>query len=116
MEGEQIGHCRFERHAFGDFDIDRWREDVELITPVLARIIKSNSNLVMANKVYVDDLTHMYNKRKLSEQMGKLFKQFKRGDKELHIAMIDIDKFKVLNDTCGHPVGDQILKQTAVIL
>ena len=116
VEGEQIGHCRFERHAYGDFDIDQWREDVELITPVLARIIKSNSNLVLANKVYIDDLTQMYNKRKLNEQMGKLFKQLKRGDKELHIAMIDIDKFKILNDTYGHPVGDEILKQTAVIL
>jgi diguanylate cyclase (GGDEF)-like protein len=116
VEGEQIGHCRFERHAYGDFDIDKWREDVELITPVLARIIKSNSNLVLANKVYIDDLTQMYNKRKLNEQMGKLFKQFKSGDKELHIAMIDIDKFKILNDTYGHPVGDEILKQTAIIL
>lgn len=116
VEGEQIGHCRFERQAHNDFDIDKWREDVELITPLLARIIKSNSNLVLANKVYIDDLTQMYNKRKLNEQMGKLFKQFKRGDKELHIAMIDIDKFKVLNDTYGHPVGDEILKQTAVIL
>ncbi|MBI5674490.1 MAG: GGDEF domain-containing protein [Nitrospirae bacterium] len=115
VEGKQIGHFRLERQASGDFDKVKWKRDVEWITSVLARVIESNRNLILARKVYIDDLTQMYNKRKLNEQMGKLFKQFKRGDKELYIAMIDIDKFKLLNDTYGHPVGDEILKQTAVI-
>jgi diguanylate cyclase (GGDEF)-like protein len=116
VEGKQIGHYRLELQASGDFDKVRWKKDVEWITPVLARVIESNRNYILARKVYIDDLTQMYNKRKLNEQMGKLFKQFKRGDKELHIVMLDIDKFKLLNDTYGHPVGDEILKQTAVIL
>lgn len=116
VEGKQIGHYRIERQASGDFDTEKWKMDVERMTPVLARIIESNRNQILARKVYIDDLTGIYNKRKLSEQMGKLFKQFKRGDKELHIVMMDIDKFKPLNDTHGHPVGDEILKQTAVIL
>lgn len=116
VEGKQIGHYRLELQASGDFDKVQWKKDVEWITPVLARVIESNRNLILARKVYIDDLTQMYNKRKLNEQMGKLFKQFKRGDKELHIVMLDIDKFKLLNDTYGHPVGDDILKQTAVIL
>lgn len=115
VEGKQIGHYRLELQASGDFDKVQWKKDVEWITPVLARVIESNRNLILARKVYIDDLTQMYNKRKLNEQMGKLFKQFKRGDKELYIAMMDIDKFKLLNDTYGHPVGDEILKQTAVI-
>lgn len=116
VEGKQIGHYRLELQTSGDFDKVQWKRDVEWITSVLARVIESNRNLILARKVYIDDLTQMYNKRKLNEQMGKLFKQFKRGDKELYIAMIDIDKFKLLNDTYGHPVGDEILKQTAVIL
>ncbi|MCK7513149.1 MAG: diguanylate cyclase [Desulfobacterales bacterium] len=41
----------------------------------------------------------LYNKRKLDEQMGRLFKQFKTGQKKLFVAMIDIDQFKTLNDT-----------------
>ena len=40
VEGEQIGHCRLERQASGDFDKEKWKKEVELITPVLARIIK----------------------------------------------------------------------------
>jgi len=116
VKGKQIGHYRLELQTLGDFDKLQWKRDVEWITPVLARVIEANKNLILARKVYIDDLTQMYNKRKLSEQMGKLFTQFKGGDKELYIAMIDIDKFKRLNDTYGHPVGDDILKQTAVIL
>lgn len=116
VEGKHIGHFRLERPDAGDFDKVQWKRDVEWITSVLARVFESNKNLKLARKVYIDDLTHMDNKRKLNEQMGKLFNQFKGGDKELYIVMMDIDKFKRLNDTYGHPVGDEILKQTAVIL
>jgi len=116
VEGKQIGHYRLKRQTSDDLDTVEWKKDVEWMTPVLARIVESKRNLILARKVYTDDLTHMDNKRKLNEQMGKLFKQFKSGDKELYIAMMDIDKFKLLNDTYGHPVGDEILKQTAGIL
>jgi len=116
VEGQQIGHYRIWRQASGDLDREEWRRDVEWVTPVLARIIEANRNRLLARRVYIDDLTQLYNKRKLNEQMGKLFKQFKRGDKELHVAMLDIDRFKHFNDTYGHPVGDEILKQTATII
>jgi|Deesub1362A_J573_1020465.scaffolds.fasta_scaffold00396_18 diguanylate cyclase (GGDEF)-like protein len=116
IEGQQIGHYRIWRQASGDLDREEWKKDVEWITPVLARIIEANRNRLLARRVYIDDLTQLYNKRKLNEQMGKLFKQFKRGDKELHVAMIDIDRFKHFNDTYGHPVGDEILKRTAAII
>lgn len=116
VEGQQIGHYRIKRQITEDFDKGQWKRDVEWITPVLARIIESNRNRLQTHKIYIDDLTLLYNKRKLNEQMGKLFKQFKQGDKKLFIAMMDIDKFKMFNDRYGHPVGDEILKQTAVMI
>jgi diguanylate cyclase (GGDEF)-like protein len=116
VEDRQIGHYRICRRITDDFDRDRWIRDVAFITPVAARIIHTNHNMLHAQKVYTDDLTQLYNKRKLNEQMGRLFKQFKTGQKKLFVAMIDIDKFKVLNDTYGHPVGDDVLKQTALLI
>ncbi|MEI6126072.1 MAG: GGDEF domain-containing protein [Pseudomonadota bacterium] len=116
MEGRQIGHLRITRQITEDFDKTKWQQDVEWITPVLARIIESNKNRLQTHKVYIDDLTLLYNKRKLNEQMGKLFTQLKQGTKKLYMAMLDIDRFKILNDTWGHPVGDEILKQTAAII
>jgi len=116
VEGKQVGHYRLNKKTSEAFNKDLWIKEVERVTPVVARVIEANRNQLLARKVYIDDLTQMYNKRKLNEQMGKFFKQFKSGNKKLHIAMVDIDRFKRLNDTYGHPVGDQILKKTAEII
>jgi|GEM_PF-667706 len=116
VEGEHIGHFRISRALTNELSKEQWKEDVAWITPVLARVIQSNRDRLLARKVYIDDLTQLYNKRKLNEQMGKLFNRFKQGEKELHIAMIDIDRFKSLNDVYGHSVGDEILRQAAAII
>jgi len=116
VEGRQIGHYRIQRAIIEELDKEQWKRDVVWITPILSRVIESNRNRILALKVYIDDLTQLNNKRKLNEQMGKLFKQFKQGQKKLFVAMIDIDRFKKLNDTYGHAVGDEILKQTATII
>ena len=116
VEGRQIGHCRIRCNRPEDFDRDLWIKKVDFITPVAARIVEAQQNRLLAGKVYTDDLTQLYNKRKLNEQMGRLFKQFKTGQKKLFVAMIDIDKFKTLNDTYGHPVGDKVLRKIAGLI
>ncbi len=116
VEGRQIGQCRIRCTRTKDFDRDLWIKKVDFIMPVVARMVESNQNRILAAKVYTDDLTQLYNKRKLNEQMGLLFKQFKTGKKKLFVAMIDIDKFKTLNDTYGHPVGDLVLKKIAILI
>jgi len=59
-----------------------------------------------------DPLTGLPNRRYFDEFCGLLARRRRAGD-AVAILMVDIDKFKVLNDTYGHPVGDEVLKAVA---
>ena len=59
-----------------------------------------------------DQLTGLPNRRYFDEFCGLLARRRRSGD-AVAVLMVDIDKFKLLNDTYGHPVGDQVLKAVA---
>jgi diguanylate cyclase (GGDEF)-like protein len=59
-----------------------------------------------------DPLTGLPNRRYFDEFCSLLARRRRAGD-AVAVLMIDIDKFKVLNDTYGHPVGDEVLKAVA---
>ncbi len=67
----------------------------------------------MANK---DFLTGAYNRRYFFETGQATFRKAKRAKKDLVVAMFDIDKFKNINDTYGHNIGDIAIKEIAKIL
>ncbi len=60
-----------------------------------------------------DPLTRAYNKRFLAEHLSKEVKFARRHHTKLSMLMIDLDHFKNINDTYGHPTGDQVLVQLA---
>lgn len=81
------------------------------------RIIKLENKLKNAyNKLYNesihDVLTGVLNRKALMERID----DYNNKNKSLGIIMIDIDNFKVINDTYGHLVGDQILKEFTAII
>lgn len=59
---------------------------------------------------HIDALTPAYNHRYFQEALGKEIHRHSRNGNEFALAMIDIDNFKRINDTFGHPAGDEILK------
>ena len=59
---------------------------------------------------FIDALTPAYNHRFFQEALTKEIHRHARTGHELALAMIDIDNFKKINDTFGHPAGDDILK------
>ncbi len=63
-----------------------------------------------------DGLTGLQNHRAFQEQFDSELMRAQRYNYGLTVLMIDIDFFKKINDTYGHPVGDKVLKEVAVLL
>lgn len=67
----------------------------------------------LQDKVHIDELTGIYNRRFFEESMGKLADELARFDNALGVLMMDVDFFKRYNDTYGHAVGDDCLRAVA---
>jgi len=80
----------------------------ELVSKNLTEILKVSST--------TDALTGLYNRKYLDEYIEKALSQAKRNGIKYGILMIDIDFFKMVNDTYGHDVGDKAIKVLARIL
>lgn len=63
-----------------------------------------------------DQLTGIYNRRKIDEVLMKEKAQAETRDHHLAVIMVDIDMFKLVNDQYGHLVGDQVLTEVTSIL
>ena len=63
-----------------------------------------------------DGLTEVYNHRTFQERLSQEIARADRYRRPLSVLMIDVDHFKVYNDTCGHPQGDIVLQDLARLL
>jgi diguanylate cyclase (GGDEF)-like protein len=63
-----------------------------------------------------DALTELVNRREFETRLGYALDKLSYQPGEHSLMYLDLDQFKVVNDTCGHAAGDQLLKQTSALL
>ncbi|NEW06984.1 GGDEF domain-containing protein [Paenibacillus sp. SYP-B3998] len=87
----------------------------------LGKTIQSEQELLVKTAVMdklskTDALTDLYNHKTFHEYLDELVEQSEVNLLPLHLAIVDIDNFKSINDTYGHAVGDLILKRVAKVI
>jgi len=63
-----------------------------------------------------DALTGLWNLLEFKTQLNRVLREARDSSSEHALLYMDLDKFKIVNDTCGHEAGDQLLKDVALIL
>ena len=62
-----------------------------------------------------DQLTGLMNRYAFDSQLKELIARVKNGEESAVICFVDMDRFKLVNDSCGHPAGDRLLKEIALL-
>jgi len=90
---------------------DRWPDELTL----LARSFDA-MRIRLAEQLGTDPLTGCLNRRALEARLRADLRHARRRSTSVALAAIDVDNFKQINDTLGHPVGDRVLQQVAGIM
>ncbi|WP_165795479.1 GGDEF domain-containing protein [Deinococcus koreensis] len=117
------------------YEVERVKAEAELYRLRTVELAQANAQLERANQeksalvaaleaqslalerqLREDALTGVYNRRHIEVVLQEVFRAQQRAGRPLTVVMADIDNFKRINDTCSHPVGDQVLRQVAGLL
>jgi diguanylate cyclase (GGDEF)-like protein len=90
---------------------DEMRQRVAHRTDALERLVGS-----LRQQATKDALTSLYNRRMLDQHLHKVVERCREDGTSLCVLMIDVDNFKVLNDTRGHAHGDDFLRSVAQLI
>lgn len=91
------------------------------VTSRLARFIGvvvdelEHANSELREMMQTDSLTGLFNRSKMDNLLQQRLDEIADGD-ELSVVLLDVDRFKAINDTYGHLAGDEVLQKTARIL
>lgn len=91
------------------------------VSPLTQRLEQKRKEVEEINKnlhhlATTDTLTGLYNRTYFNEQLKHAIDAANHHSRDVAIILFDIDNFKLINDTYGHPKGDDILKETSNLI
>lgn len=83
----------------------------------LLEVVHDHQQMVeeLGRLAFLDELTGLYNRRGWEERLPRELARAERDRRPLYVALLDLDHFKAVNDTVGHPAGDRLLAETAAV-
>jgi len=92
--------------------------DLELLVNTTNEKLKTTQNDLDKISILatIDSLTGLYNRRYIMERFDEMISDAIEQEKHIGVIMLDIDHFKMVNDTLGHQAGDEVLKEVSKIL
>jgi diguanylate cyclase (GGDEF)-like protein len=97
------GHPKFDKS--GNFQ--GYRGSAKDIT------VEYERKLVDSRLAEYDSLTGLANRHRMDKRLEGILAAYKAAKRSCTLMMLDLDRFKAVNDTLGHPAGDELLKQVA---
>jgi diguanylate cyclase (GGDEF)-like protein len=115
-QGISLGSLHIGAHE-DIFESTTFKNKINAVSEQLCLTI-ANLNLrrKLEQQAIRDPLTTLYNRRYLDESFPRELKRAERKGSSLAVIMIDIDHFKVFNDTYGHDAGDYVIQKFAKLL
>ncbi len=87
-----------------------------VVDQVAVGVVNARLYATVQRQATTDGLTGLFNHRTGQEKLADQMKQAERYQRRISVIMLDVDHFKSINDTHGHPAGDTVLKSVARLI
>lgn len=96
--------------------LNGWQSDTAFILQLQDITDRKRYEEELVRLAMVDSLTDLANRRRFQQELEEAVTEAERTGRSGALVFIDLDMFKHINDTLGHPAGDEVLRQVATIL
>ncbi len=115
-KGQSIGLVELFSRSVITWDVERLQLGRTMANEAAMALENARLYEDARNRADRDPLTNFYNHRFLHERLGEEVIRAQRARQPLSVLMLDLDDFKLVNDTFGHLFGDRVLTWTAELL